>query len=108
MTGESLNLRRSVFLLERGIRSFPEGSEEADRLAEAVNLILSVLNGNLPDESPVSAGPDRPDDSDDRFGQLIRAAADRSADSILDSLSARRRRETTPLERFRQRYANGF
>ena len=102
------NLRRSVFLLERGIRSFPEGSEEADRLAEAVNLILSVLNGNLPDESSVSAGPNRPDDSDDRFGQLIRAAADRSADSIPDSLSARRRREATPLERFRQRYANGF
>lgn len=99
------NLRRSVFLLERGIRSFPEGSEEADRLAEAVNLIIDVLNGNSPDESPVSAGPD---DSDDRFGQLIRAAADRSADSIPDSLSARRRRETTPLERFRQRYANGF
>lgn len=107
MTGESLNLRRAVFLLEWGIRSFPEGSEEADRLAEAVNLILDVL-GNSPDESPVSAGPDRPDDSDDRFGQLIRAAADRSADSILDSLSARRRREATPLERFRQRYANGF
>ena len=107
MTGESLNLRRAVFLLEREIRSFPEGSEEADRLAEAVNLILDVL-GNSPDESPVSAGPDRPDDSDDRFGQLIRAAADRSADSIPDSLSARRRRETTPLERFRQRYANGF
>ena len=101
------NLRRSIFLLERGIRSFPEGSEEADRLAEAVNLILDVL-GNSPDESSVSAGPDRPDGTDNRFGQLIRAAADRSADSILDSLSARRRREATPLERFRQRYANGF
>ncbi len=101
------NLRRAVFLLERGIRSFPEGSEEADRLAEAVNLILDVL-GNSPDESSVSAGSDRPDGTDDRFGQLIRAAADRSADSIPDSLSARRRREATPLERFRQRYANGF
>ena len=98
------NLRRSVFLLKRGIRSFPEGSEEADRLAEAVNLILDVL-GNSPDKSSVSAGPNRPDDSGDRFGQLIRAA-DRSADSIPDSLSARRKRTATPLERFRQRYAN--
>ena len=100
-------LRMAIRLLEQVIRSFPEGSEEADRLAEAVNLILDVL-GNSPDESSVSDGSDRPDGTDDRFGQLIRAAADRSADSIPDSLSARRRREATPLERFRQRYANGF
>ena len=40
-------LRRSVFLLERGIRSFPEGSEEADKLAEAVNLILDVLGEHI-------------------------------------------------------------
>lgn len=101
-------LRMAIRLLEQVIRSFPEGSEEADRLAEAVNLILDVLNGNSPDKSSVSAGPNRPDDSGDRFGQLIREAADRSADSIPDSLSARRRRTATPLERFRQRYANGF
>ena len=102
------NLRRSLFLLERGIRRLSgrfggsgqtRGSREPDS---------SVLNGNLPDESSVTAGSDRPDGTDNRFGQLIRAAADRSADSILDSLSARRRREATPLERFRQRYANGF
>ena len=99
-------LRMAIRLLEQVIRSFPEGSEEADRLAEAVNLILDVL-GNSPDKSSVSAGPNRPDDSGDRFGQLIRAA-DRSADSIPDSLSARRRRTATPLERFRRRYANGF
>lgn len=100
-------LRMAIRLLKQVIRSFPEGSEEADRLAEAVNLILDVL-GNSPDKSSVSAGPNRPDDSGDRFGQLIREAADRSADSIPDSLSARRRRTATPLERFRRRYANGF
>lgn len=100
-------LRMAIRLLEQVIRSFPESSEEADRLAEAVNLILDVL-GNSPDESSVSAGPNRPDDSGDRFRQLIREAADRSADSIPDSLSARRRRTATPLERFRRRYANGF
>lgn len=101
------NLRMSIRLLERVIRSLPEESAEADKLAEAVNLILDVLNGDSPDESPVSAGPDRPDGGD-RFGQLIREAAERSSDSILDSLSARRRRTATPLERFRRRYADGI
>lgn len=49
------NLRMSIRLLERVIRSLPEESAEADKLAEAVNLILDVLNGDSPDESPVSA-----------------------------------------------------
>ena len=44
----------------------------------------------------------------DATDPVIREAADRSADSIPDSLSARRRRTATPLERFRRRYANGF
>lgn len=100
------NLHHSIRLLEREIRCFPEDSAEADKLAEAVNLILDVLNGDSPDESPVSAGPDR-SDGGDRFGKLIRAA-ERSSDSILDSLSARRRRPATPLERFRRRYADGI
>ena len=88
------NLRRAIFPLEKEIRSAVDGSPEADKLAEAVNLILDVMNG-----SPDGSGADGMDDAGaDGMPARIGGGGPRRPDDAARS----------PIERFRQRFAGGI
>lgn len=107
---DKMNLQQVIFAIEREIRKLPEESATAERLADAVNLILDVMNGT--GSVIVSNKPKQPDGGKgDRLDQLIRKEQKRSADTILDNLAVSRRRKNRPesrVDRFRLRYAGGI